>query len=329
MDLEGGFILNTTSTSTSNSTDSDPANHHHNNHHHHSNGNTETRPRSDSTSSTSSQRDSFTLLLQTQQQAQQQEQQMQQQIQQQNQQQQQQLSQDYLVEGPPALARHLTQHVVSRWYRAPEIILLQQYHTAIDVWSMGCVFGDLLSCGRPLFPGSAVAPLSIESLKDGQKGEDSNMLSVIFRILGGPTNEEIESFPDEDVREYLKKYQGIEPDQTLAEKYPIASSLAISLLSRMISFTVPNRITVQEVLDHSYFDSVRPQLQENDITMPKGLVMNIIPKKRDIKQKRELCQKIMDEVNYYTRKYESLQLLYEANEQRSEEFNNTDSFAIV
>ena len=33
-----------------------------------------------------------------------------------------------------------TQHVVTRWYRAPELILLQQYYNAeIDVWSVGCI----------------------------------------------------------------------------------------------------------------------------------------------------------------------------------------------
>lgn len=166
------------------------------------------RTRSDSVSSTSSQRDSYTCLLQTQQQ---------------QMFQQQQLAQteqnptnplpDYMCAPPPTLTRNLTQHVVSRWYRAPEIILVQQYHTAIDVWSIGCVFGDLLSCGKPLFPGSAVAPLSLESMKEGQKGEDSNMLSVIFHTLGGPTEEDIHSFPEDAVQNRLKKYQGLEADQ--------------------------------------------------------------------------------------------------------------------
>lgn len=180
------------------------------------------RNRSDSVSSTSSQRDSFTTLLQTQQQHAQQ------------------YGQDqglpypghdythdtanpanttsnnlpdYMCAPPPPLSRNLTQHVVSRWYRAPEIILVQQYHTAIDVWSIGCVLGDLLSCGKPLFPGSAVAPLSLESMKEGKRGEDSNMLSVIFHTIGGPSEEDINTFPEEEVRQKLRKYQDLEADQ--------------------------------------------------------------------------------------------------------------------
>ena len=39
----------------------------------------------------------------------------------------------------------LTKHVVTRWYRAPELILLQDYTTAVDVWAVGCIFAELLS----------------------------------------------------------------------------------------------------------------------------------------------------------------------------------------
>ena len=42
--------------------------------------------------------------------------------------------------GPKGTDRQLTQHVVTRWYRAPELILMQsQYDGAIDVWSVGCI----------------------------------------------------------------------------------------------------------------------------------------------------------------------------------------------
>lgn len=70
----------------------------------------------------------------------------------------------------------LTQHVVTRWYRAPEVILLQDVYTAaIDIWSVGCIFAELLSMMRenfatpfdrqPLFPGNSCFPLSPGALK--------------------------------------------------------------------------------------------------------------------------------------------------------------------
>ena len=92
----------------------------------------------------------------------------------------------------------------------------------------------------------------------------------------------------------------------------------------MVAFTVDKRITVDASLAHCYFESVADLLRDNTKEMPRGLVMNIVPKKRDVKQKKELCQKvcshpsllhskpilipsrqIMEEVNYYTRKYGS------------------------
>ena len=44
----------------------------------------------------------------------------------------------------PVLRRALTKHVVTRWYRAPEIILSQPYSAAVDIWSVGCIFAELL-----------------------------------------------------------------------------------------------------------------------------------------------------------------------------------------
>lgn len=46
--------------------------------------------------------------------------------------------------APVPLKRSLTKHVVTRWYRAPEVILLQPYTSAVDIWSLGCIFAELL-----------------------------------------------------------------------------------------------------------------------------------------------------------------------------------------
>jgi mitogen-activated protein kinase 1/3 len=74
-----------------------------------------------------------------------------------------------VVPATARLKRHLTGHVVTRWYRAPELILLQENYTeAIDVWSVGCIYAELLGMlvgvkvedRGPLFPGSSCFPLS-------------------------------------------------------------------------------------------------------------------------------------------------------------------------
>lgn len=47
----------------------------------------------------------------------------------------------------------LTEYVVTRWYRAPEVLLSGgKYTEAIDVWSVGCILAELL-LRRPVFPG--------------------------------------------------------------------------------------------------------------------------------------------------------------------------------
>ena len=47
----------------------------------------------------------------------------------------------------------LTQYVVTRWYRAPEIMLAYStYGPAVDVWAVGCIFGEML-LKQPLFKG--------------------------------------------------------------------------------------------------------------------------------------------------------------------------------
>ena len=69
------------------------------------------------------------------------------------------------------LTRVLSEHVVTRYYRAPELILMDKdYGPAIDMWSVGCIFAELLSMmiehtpfngnRQPVFPGKYCETLS-------------------------------------------------------------------------------------------------------------------------------------------------------------------------
>ena len=50
----------------------------------------------------------------------------------------------------PAQKREITETVFSRWYRAPEIILLDHnYNQAADVWSLGCIMAEMINCSTP------------------------------------------------------------------------------------------------------------------------------------------------------------------------------------
>jgi len=102
----------------------------------------------------------------------------------------------------PNLSRQLTKHVVTRWYRAPELILIQPYASAVDIWSLGCIFGELLSMQEgsvpnyqervPLFPGGSCYPLSGDHVSTDTK-ERQDQLSVIFSVIGMPSEEDLMS----------------------------------------------------------------------------------------------------------------------------------------
>jgi serine/threonine protein kinase len=64
---------------------------------------------------------------------------------------------------------------VTRWYRAPEIMLsVQNYNEAIDVWSVGCIFGEMLG-RKPLFPGN----------------DYIHQLKLITKFIGKPSEEDL------------------------------------------------------------------------------------------------------------------------------------------
>lgn len=102
----------------------------------------------------------------------------------------------------PNLSRQLTKHVVTRWYRAPELILIQPYASAVDIWSLGCIFGELLSMQEgsvptyqdrvPLFPGGSCYPLSGDHISSNAD-ERLDQLSVIFSVIGMPSEEDLKS----------------------------------------------------------------------------------------------------------------------------------------
>lgn len=77
----------------------------------------------------------------------------------------------------------MTEYVATRWYRAPEIMLsFQRYSKAIDMWSVGCIFAELLG-GKPLF-----------------KGRDYvDQLNQILAILGTPDDETLSRIGSERV----------------------------------------------------------------------------------------------------------------------------------
>lgn len=171
-----------------------------------------------------------------------------------------------------SIKRQLTGHVVTRWYRAPELIVLEKdYGPEIDIWSVGCIFGELLSMikenapffedRQPLFPGTSCFPLSpdsrIHTMKQGYPFSHTDQLNVIFDVLGSPTQEDISFVTDEKALNYLKRFYAGKPRCDFKKKYPAAGADAIDLLNKILVFNPFYRITLSECLKHPYLASVR------------------------------------------------------------------------
>ncbi|KAG8958754.1 hypothetical protein FRC00_002330 [Tulasnella sp. 408] len=129
----------------------------------------------------------------------------------------------------------MTQLVVTLWYRPPELLLGETvYSTAVDIWSIGCVFGELL-LNEPLF----------------QAKSEIDMLSLIFKLLGPPTEEIWPGFSKLPLVKTLNISSQRQP--TLRNKFSQVSEAGLDLLSSLLTYDPEQRITAEEALTHPYF----------------------------------------------------------------------------
>lgn len=173
----------------------------------------------------------------------------------------------------------LSHHVVTRWYRAPELILIQNnYTTAIDVWSLGCIFGELMTllkdnCAnpyerKPLFPGKSCFPLSppkdqstVVKTNHGYPVDSRDQLNVIFEVIGAPSEEDMAFITDTHAKDYLRSFEK-KNKKNLKERFSGSTEMSLDLLKRMIEFNPDKRITIKECLEHPFFKNVRDPSKE-------------------------------------------------------------------
>ncbi|MCJ1313859.1 hypothetical protein MMC25_007539 [Agyrium rufum] len=142
----------------------------------------------------------------------------------------------YYGDPPPKL----TQLVVTLWYRAPELLLgAEKYGFEVDMWSVGCIFAELL-IKEPLLQGK----------------NEVDQLSKIFALLGPPTSQTWPSFRSLPNARSLRlpTYPNQPPASVLLRsKFPFLTTAGTSLLSALLSQNPAHRPSATEVLAHQYF----------------------------------------------------------------------------
>ncbi|KAJ3670783.1 hypothetical protein LUZ60_008209 [Juncus effusus] len=147
-----------------------------------------------------------------------------------------------------------TDYVATRWYRAPELCgsFFSKYSSAIDIWSIGCIFAEVL-LGKPLFPGKNVV----------------HQLDLITDLLGSPSLETISKVRNEKARRYLaamKRKQAV----PFSQKFKNVDPLALKLLERLLAFDPKDRPTAEEALRDPYFKGLsRPEREPSCQPIPK------------------------------------------------------------
>ena len=146
------------------------------------------------------------------------------------------------------IQRELTSHIMTRWYRAPELILLEKdYGPAIDMWSIGCITGELFAMlkenastfldRKPLFQGQSCFPLSPSKRQteevNGFPMTNQDQLFKIFQVLGTPNEQDLTFVTDEKAIEYLGSFQSM-PRLKFTERYPGISKHGIDFLESLL-----------------------------------------------------------------------------------------------
>jgi len=136
----------------------------------------------------------------------------------------------------------MTDYVATRWYRAPEILLgSQKYTKGVDMWSIGCILGELLG-GKPMFPGTSTM----------------NQLIKIIEVTGPPSDEDIDAIKSPFAATML---DSLPPCAThsLRDLYPDASKEALDMLRKLLMFNPDKRMSADEAVLHPYVVQFREE----------------------------------------------------------------------
>lgn len=155
-----------------------------------------------------------------------------------------------LARAVPGPREILTSNVVTRWYRAPELLFGAKHYTyAVDVWSIGVIFAELM-LRIPYLPGQ----------------DDVNQMEVTFRALGTPTDKD---WPEVSTFSGYNKLQIYPPPSRdeLRKRFIAATENALSLMENMLMMNPHTRWTTAQCLECEYFRELPEPSDPADIKL--------------------------------------------------------------
>lgn len=163
----------------------------------------------------------------------------------------------------------LTEYVATRWYRAPEILLgSQKYSKAVDMWSIGCILGELI-VGKACFPGTSTI----------------NQIEKVLELTGKPSIKDVEALESNLASNILSSINSIKR-RGFQAFFPNASDEALDLLRKLLVFNPKERYTVDDALGHPYLKDFKGTEPENKFNGIISVAMND-NKKFSIREYRE------------------------------------------
>lgn len=131
--------------------------------------------------------------------------------------------------------KNYTHEVVTLWYRAPDILMgSKKYSTSVDIWSVGCIFAELVN-RKPLFAGAS----------------EEDQLDKIFKIRGTPTTDE---WPDMAELPLYKDDFPIYDAKSLLDIVPELNEEGLDLLDQMLKCDPSQRISAADALKHPFLE---------------------------------------------------------------------------
>lgn len=194
----------------------------------------------------------------------------------------------------------LTDYVATRWYRAPEILLgSNNYTKAVDMWSIGCILGELLG-SKPMFPGTSTM----------------NQIDKILVVLGRPSKEDLDSVQSDYAAQMLDNIPNNGTGPGLDDLYPNADDEAMDLLKKLLTFNPNKRLTVEQALEHPYVAQFHNPAEE--IICEKTIVIPINDNKKfSVATYRDELYTSIIKVNVETKKEKSVKKVKAAKEKKN------------